>query len=1176
VAVLAITAGAQTVPSIVVSSATTISVSGLSSVGKVVQDTCGNLYELEASGELEEVPANGGAVANLVNYGSKWSGDGLLGGVAIDKNNNLYVDNKWNGAVIMIPSSNCVPNTAAASSVLNGFGWYDPGDIATDALGDLFVVVLYGSGEIEEQTAAGKSVSVLAGGTAEPTSIAVDSSGDVFFTVSGSGTVYEVPSGSYGTSSPTAVITSGLTTALGVSFDTVGNLYIGDSGTGSIYEVPFATAGTSTTPTLQFGSMYLVASGLPLGNPLTVSADGKSILYSNSSASIYDQVPGSANFGGVAVGAKEASTINVAFNAAVTPASLAFSANAAFASTGGSCAAGTSYTAGNACTITAQFNPAAPGNAVGGVTLTGSNGAALATVYLKGTGLAAGLTVDAGTASSVGGGFTSPASVALDGAGNSYFADAGANAVLEFTPGSTKAISIGSSLSKPLGVAVDGAGDVMIADTGNNQVVEVPVVNGALSNSAQTAIISSKTSIAGSTLSGPAGVTVDGQGNLYIADTGNNRIVYVPYNGIWEVSQASVLGTNLTSPLATAIDSSGTLYVADSGSGQIYKFPQPFSSGIQQLVAVGYSNPSALATDASGSLFVVNQGGGSIVRIPNISGSLNPNEAIQAGLGNANPYGLAVDQSGNLYVADSTAAAAYLISRTSTTQAFGDWAVGSPSGPSTVQVENEGNQALTFASPFYTGSGNTGDFTLSSPSNACANSETVAVGASCELDATFLPTISGTRTETLVLSSNAQNAASSQVVLTGSGTSAVSTTTALAITSPASGKPFFGEPITLTATVHSASGTPAGSAQLLVDGVITGESALNGSGGATFNLTTGLTGGSHSLQAAYLGSSAFDGSTSLIMGLSVSTAPTNSTLAITAPYTNPYSADSGASVTFTVTVNSTGVGIPTGTVSFVTGSTALGTVALLPASGGSFQASLTTTSLPVGTDLVTATYTGDANYVGSSTSGTVIVVSGATVVISASGTTLTSSTSSTSSITFTHVSEGGWAGVVGYSCLASSLPANARCVFSPGQAEVFPSTSSATTQIPTTTLTVTIDNPPQTPTASKLIWWIGGLTGLFLFWTRRRMMRSAWGTITMLIGAALLAVSASGLMACSNGIQYATPAGTSTVTVYASADPYATGSTTETQACVNPTTNVTGPTQGPCTQQSFQASLTVQ
>jgi len=1220
------------VPPIVVTSTGVVPATGLSgNQADVALDACGDIYTVEqTAAQVDEIPAGGGAIKVVVPAGGAGYDVATLW---IDASkSNLYVTQPYSGNILEIPITNCVPQTGTETSAnigkLGTLSYYwNASAVATDSSENIFVgtdgACCANSNELVELSAYGganpSGYVLLGGNTNLPhpiESMAIDSSGDIFYADS-SGALYELPVTTAATSTAPAVYSttpvpfgSGYVDVVGVAFDAAGNLYVADAGTSGsfavngyypplylssiLYLIP--NEATTTASALNPTDQYIVAAGSGSSNPLTfantpaVSPSGNIFFSTDSSgingAAVYEITQSNINFGPVTVGNTGTATATVTFNAAETPSAFQLtSASGLFTSTGGTCTGGISYTAGSACTMTAKFAPMAPGVATGSIALTNSTGAALATAYLQGTGLGAGLTLDSGTISSVGSGFTTPMSVAVDGAGDSYFADAGANAVFEFTPGSATAVKLGSGLSKPSGVAVDGAGDVIIADTGNNRIVEVPLVNGALSNSAQITLVAaqnsngSATPIAGAPLSGPSGITIDGLGNLYIADTGNNRIVYLPYTGSWNSANASTLGSGLTAPLATAVDPSGNLYIADSGSGQIYRLPAPVSSAsAQQLVAVGYSEPSALVTDASGSLFVVDSGNGDVVRIPNLSGTLDPNEAIQVGIGNANPYGLAVDSIGNLYVADSKAGAAYLITRTSTSEAFGDWAVGSLSAPLPVQVENEGNQPLVFASPFFTASGNTADFSLSASSaSECANGSSVSAGASCELDATFQPTAAGARSETLTLSSNAANALSSQVVLTGNGASAGNTATVLAITSPAGGSPFFGEPITLTATVTSPSGTPAGTAQLLVDGTITAQAALSSSGVATFTLATGLTGGNHSLQAVYLGSSSWNASTSSAISLVVSTAPTTSTMVITAPYVSPYSAVSGASVAFTVTVSSTGIGIPTGTVTFTTGSTTLGAVPLESASGG-FQASLTTSALPVGTDIVVATYSGDSNYIGSTASGTVYVVSAPQVVVASSGASLTSNANNPGSITFTATSYGGWTGVVGFSCLASSLPVNARCVFSPGYLDVTASTATAAAFNSPVTMTVTIDQPPQTPTSSGFLWWLAGPMGVLLFIARRRFRSRAFATVTLVFALLFAGIAASGILACTSGNIFTTPTGTSTVTVYASSDPFVVnGSNNAVQTCgTNPSTGQPDTALSPCAQRAFQVSVNVQ
>ena len=494
-------------------------------------------------------------------------------------------------------------------------------------------------------------------------------------------------------------------------------------------------------------------------------------------------------------------------------------------------------------------------------------------------------------------------------------------------------------------------------------------------------------------------------------------------------------------------------------------------------------------------------------------------------------------------------------------------------------MEDAGNQPLILATPYYTASGNTGDFSVfSTGSSICAAGGTVATGANCELDATFTPLATGAFSDTLTLASNAANASSTQVTLSGNGTSTASTSTSLNVTSPASGSPSFGQAITLSATVTASSGTPAGSVTLVVDGVQVGDSTLNTSGVATFNLASGLTGGSHTLVAIYNGTAAFNGSVSSILQLKVTQAATATALAVAPPYTNPYSALSGNAVTFTAVVGFAGVGIPTGTVTFTSGSTTLGTAPLEPAAGGLFEATFSTTSLAAGNYNVVATYSGDPNYIGSASaaSSTIFVVSTPYVTTTTSGTSITSSASSDGTVTFTATSYGGWTGLVGFSCLASSLPANARCVFSPGQVEVLPSTPTTTASIPSVTLSVAIDQYTQTPTAGKFLWWLAGPTGLLLFFARRRFARRAWSTIAMTLAFILLGIAVGGMGACTSGIQNATPAGASTVTVVASSDPFTAAPSSSNSNPGTQTCPANNPASAPCAQQTFKVSLTVQ
>jgi hypothetical protein len=655
----------------------------------------------------------------------------------------------------------------------------------------------------------------------------------------------------------------------------------------------------------------------------------------------------------------------------------------------------------------------------------------------------------------------------------------------------------------------------------------------------------------------------------------------------------------MTSPSAVGVDASGNVYVADAGNGKIYELTAPLSAGVQVAVASGYSNPSGLAVDPSGSLFVVDRGNSKVWRIPNISGTLAPAKAVNVASQTdssgkfviADPYGIAIDSTGNLYISDNRNAAAYKVSRTNPTQSFGTWTPGTTSGTLSYYLENSGNAALMLGSPYYAATGDTTQFSiLSGGTGECAAGATVAAGSSCNLDAQFAPSADGDYTDILTLSSNAYMNGQ-QLTFTGTGAITTPTTTRLAITSP-SGSPTYDEAVSLSATVSASTGTPVGSVNLMVDGIAK-ETATLSNGVATFTIPAGvLSGGSHTLQAAYAGGVTgfvtFSQSASSSLTLDVLSVSSATTVSYSTLYTSPDSQPAGTPIVFTATVGSTYAGVPTGTVTFTvkdsSGTLATGIGTLQPAGGGTFHATYTyaNTAVPAnGTmydiESVVATYSGDTNFNASSSASSSFDVSptGGSVDITSSSTSMVSEASGTSTISFTPTSYGGWNGLVGFGCLASSLPANARCVFAPGQTEVLASTpTSSVTNLPVQ-MWVSLNQPPQTPTASGFVWWLAAPLGLLLLFARRRYAGRLSAILAIAAVAVLGGLAVTGLSACGSSTPFLTPTGTSTVTVVAYTDPFTTAPTKNnanpaTQACPS-----NDPTQTPCSEQTFKVALTV-
>jgi hypothetical protein len=144
-------------------------------------------------------------------------------------------------------------------------------------------------------------------------------------------------------------------------------------------------------------------------------------------------------------------------------------------------------------------------------------------------------------------------------------------------------------------VAIDAAGNLYIADTGNNRIVKSP--------SGGSAAAYNITGL-GTALSAPVGLAVDAAGNLYIADSGNNRIVKVTTGAAGSALSISGLGTALSAPTGVAVDSFANIFIADTGNSRVV---QVTSGGVGSVPSTGsltLNTPAAVAVDISGAIRV--------------------------------------------------------------------------------------------------------------------------------------------------------------------------------------------------------------------------------------------------------------------------------------------------------------------------------------------------------------------------------------------------------------------------------------------------------------------------------------------------------------------------------------------------------------------------------------------
>jgi trimeric autotransporter adhesin len=245
-----------------------------------------------------------------------------------------------------------------------------------------------------------------------------------------------------------------------------------------------------------------------------------------------------------------------------------------------------------------------------------------------------------------------------------------------------------SAVGTTLGLALDSAGNLYIADADNNRVRTITGLNiKTIAGKSSSGFSGDSGPASAALLSYPTGVLVDSKGNLYIADQNNNRIRLV--NNSLTIStfaganhfagdNGSATSALLNLPAHSLMDASGNLFIADTMNNRIRKVS---ASGTITTVAgtgvcayTGDNGPAAsaamclpgqLALDSTGRLYFADTGN-SVVRRIETSGAITTFAGTgtfgDTGDGAAAtaaqfelPVGLAFDASGNLFVSDNYA-----------------------------------------------------------------------------------------------------------------------------------------------------------------------------------------------------------------------------------------------------------------------------------------------------------------------------------------------------------------------------------------------------------------------------------------------------------------------------------------------------------------------------------------
>lgn len=282
--------------------------------------------------------------------------------------------------------------------------------------------------------------------------------------------------------------------------------------------------------------------------------------------------------------------------------------------------------------------------------------------------------------------FSGPQAIAVGSSGNLYIVDGGNNVIRKVTPGGTiTTVLAHGGLDGYTGAAVDGAGDLYAL----NDTIWKMAPNGTI------------TSVPGGS-AGAMGLAVDASGNLYIADRVNDVVRKIAPGGATTTVAGSgpcpdpeldicysgdggpATSAQLLGPWDIALDGSGNLYIADTGNNVIrkvtpsgtistiagkYAFVSPtgpvggYSGDGGPATSAQLSSPYSVAVDVAGNLYIADTGnniirkvtpGGTITTIAGNHGQGYGGDggpAINAQL--AAPRGVAVDDAGNLYVGDT-------------------------------------------------------------------------------------------------------------------------------------------------------------------------------------------------------------------------------------------------------------------------------------------------------------------------------------------------------------------------------------------------------------------------------------------------------------------------------------------------------------------------------------------
>jgi sugar lactone lactonase YvrE len=635
--------------------------------------------------------------------------------VAVDTSGNLYIATTSGSVAKLAPG--CSDLTCAVS-VPTGLGQVNSSSIAVDANGNIFAGGLDSVSSVQEIVeipltggSYGSAVLLYNSGTPTVSGIAVDGNGNLYAGVinaSAIGSILKMPTTTGMQITNPTIIASGSTYApQGIAVDLVGNIYIGNGYSqnvvkipvsGSSYGIPVVIADTTLSPQLYpqgitvDGNQNVYFTDVDNGNVVEMPWTGSGYGDPNYLGSGWGLLSGlSADSRGDIYISNGQSVVELQTQV------IKFG-NVNAGSPSGSTSISFTFDTPGSLNSTTPYQVFLQGATGVGFVDAGTGSCSGASSYTQGatctvnvtfTPKFAGVHFGAVTLNDTNGNVIATAPLTGTGQGSQ----------IAFSPGTINELINTNGINDPNGVAVDGRGDVYVANGGDNTVTEFVAVGGVIPDAPTVRTLSTTGSFAS-----PSGIAVDGSGNVYVADLGNHEVKeIVAVNGVIPDSPTiRPLGSGFANPCGVAVDASGNVYVADfnhSGVNEIVAVNGVIpDSPIINTMGSGFSHACGVAVDGSGNVYVADSGNNAVKQIVAVNGVIPSSPTINTlGSGFSDPQGLFLDAVGNLYVADSGSfvvkeivAVNGVISSSSTINTVNTGA-GQLNNPSGVAVDGNGN-----------------------------------------------------------------------------------------------------------------------------------------------------------------------------------------------------------------------------------------------------------------------------------------------------------------------------------------------------------------------------------------------------------------------------------------------------------------------------------------------------